>query len=533
MPKHQQTQRGMPNSNSNIISDAEQNKLARLYPFYFDKVPDRIPLPLLFGSDNYTISEQLKLEDLLFLKGQRVRSTHDRGTTFDRLTVLSSSFVQGRWKKLQARKNFARRKAAGAVRSGTLGIVGNNLDNCNTSEKKQTRAGIYKAQNMIQKIRLDGEPIVCETVCGCGKPLESIVKIRNNTDHNSSSVSAVQTCGSVWACPVCRSRIVSRRAEELKEIYQKWTAKNGKIYMLTLTVPHSKTDNLAELYGSNAQKTGISGALSYFRESRDFSKVFKDQVGYYGDLRGIEVTWGWHNGFHPHIHMLILTKEYVDFKEWKIRFHSQWVRACQKAGLGTPSWEHGVDLSYCDNEEKAQYIAKWSAASELVSGSMKQGRSASNFTIAELERCLWDRSYRKRRKIRRKRAASVLRAYYGAMKGQRMLQPGGIGPDGSWKKELLEHPEEEELEPEKFTDICWLDSQAYIKIKRTGKLPALLEASERGETLGNRRDQVRAWLRENGFDPEDCLGDPRPPDPPPRCFSYFTGYQEEYYFPVN
>jgi len=546
------------------ISTKEQNLLARLYPNIFDHIPETIPAPLLFGSDNYEIEDQVALEELLSMKGQEIQQVHEQGTEFNKQTVLSANYVTRRYKKVQAQKNFLARKRAGAVSDSALGIVGSNLDKGNTRTlQKETRAGLYRAQNMIQKIRLGIDvsefeitckgntgsglsitfcgpksntlwpcpgkfqkkalkrPIVSKNVCECGKPLGHVVELQRNREHGSSSVNGVATCKSVWSCPVCRTKIISERSDQLKEIYKKWKDRGGHVTMITLTVPHSKGDNLAELYGSNTQGTGITGALGNFRSSRHFSKDFKEQAGYFGDIRGVEVTWGRKNGFHPHIHLLILSDYTYDFKAWKNRFYIAWRDACKKAGLQEPSFEHGVDIQYCDDSEQAAYIAKWSAASELVSDGMKEARLG-NFSIAELERCLWDSKFREQKKLGQKRAACVLRAYYGAMHGQRMLQMGGISKDHNWKKELLEISESKDPDSEKHDHICDLEYWEYIKIKRAGKLPDLLQATEVAGSRPQAQENARNWLAKNGFDPEAVKE--RATGPPPSCFSYPTDH---------
>jgi len=538
------------------ITTKKQNELARLYPFWFDQIPEDTPAPLLFGSSNYDLHEEVSLQELIELKGQSVEAVHyGKGVEYQKQTVLSSYYVQKRRDKIRARKNYEQRLSAGAVRPGALGIVGSNLDICNTSKlEKEVRAGLFRAQNMIQKVRLGvnlsdfdievvecaefspvpyrfepiplKRPIVSDTVCSCGKPLGHVVELQRHKEHGSGSINGVATCKSVWACPVCRTRIIQERSEELKQLYDKWRDQGGHVFMLTLTVPHKKGDNLAELYGSNAQGTGISGAMAKFRSSRDFGRLFKEKSGYLGDVRGVEVTWGKQNGFHPHVHMLIFSKYTFDFKEFRHRFYKTWSRACVESGLKRPSWEHGVDVSYCEDPEQAQYIAKWSAATELVSDGMKKAR-AGNFSIAELERCLYDRKYRESRRIGLKRTAAVLRAYYGAMHGQRMLQTGGISPDGNWKKELLEITDEDDSDRENHAHICDLEYRTYIKIKRAGKLPDLLQAAERGTSDAHRIANVRKFLTANDYDPEAARA--RGPGPPPSCFSYSTDVEDDFY----
>jgi hypothetical protein len=532
-----------------LLTNREQNKLAKLYPLYFAEIPDYIPpslKPYLFDKPvfsvpeslflsspgDYEIRDEIHLKENLTLKNYRLakeQKYENLSHFIHRYTrqskfVANSIWITEKVKEKRAERNFEQRKQAGAIAAKPrLGIVGSNLDKCNTSSKtkleKKTRQSLYRAQNRIQKIRLNGKNIISDNVAACGKPIGAMVTINRNCEHNSSSVNSIHTCKSVWACPVCRQKIINRRADEMKKIYEAWTERGGQVNMLTLTVPHGKSDNLAELYGSNLSGTGISGALSKFRQSREFSKEFKKEAGYEGDVRGIEVTWGRANGFHPHIHIMMLTKYSWDFAKWKERFYLAWKRACLQAGLQEPSWEHGTDISHCHDAGGAEYMAKWSAASEVTSTSMKQAKSG-NFSIAELEQCLWDGKMREQRKISMTRAASVLKSYYASMKGQKMLQMGGISADYNWKKELL-GTDEDDSDTENHISIATIENSTYIRIKRTGKLSEFLEISERGDTGRAAREQMRIWLTQHGYDSE-AIQNPHVNSPPPSCFSYGT-----------
>ena len=73
-------------------------------------------------------------------------------------------------------------------------------------------------------------------------------------------------------------------------------------------------------------------------------------MGYIGQIRGYETTHGrkgTNNGWHPHFHFLqfVMVKgDAAQLMDWKTRLYLRWDAYCQKAGLGSPSFQHGIDL---------------------------------------------------------------------------------------------------------------------------------------------------------------------------------------------
>ena len=50
-------------------------------------------------------------------------------------------------------------------------------------------------------------------------------------------------------------------------------------------------------------------------------------------------------------------------------------KACEKAGLDQPSYEHGLDLR--NGQKAASYVAKWGLEHEMTKGHMKKGKTDS------------------------------------------------------------------------------------------------------------------------------------------------------------
>jgi hypothetical protein len=57
-------------------------------------------------------------------------------------------------------------------------------------------------------------------------------------------------------------------------------------------------------------------------------------------------------------------------KDWQVRLYLVWARCCVRAGLGEPSYEHGLKLD--DGEQAAKYVTKWGLEDEMTKGHTKR-----------------------------------------------------------------------------------------------------------------------------------------------------------------
>jgi hypothetical protein len=62
---------------------------------------------------------------------------------------------------------------------------------------------------------------------------------------SAARFAGLQSCHSVWSCPVCQARIRAARAVELERAALAWLEAGHGLYMATLTVPHWKNVRLA------------------------------------------------------------------------------------------------------------------------------------------------------------------------------------------------------------------------------------------------------------------------------------------------
>jgi len=201
------------------------------------------------------------------------------------------------------------------------------------------------------------------------------IQVWKSNEFKTASFAGLQTCGSVWRCPVCSAKIAERRRVEIQGAMVAHKAAGGVVNMLTLTCPHQRQDKLADLLEKQAK------ALHRFWSDR-VAKVVFSEMGIIGTVRALEVTHGrksdQNNGWHPHYHILqfggvgvdLDRFEPIQMKEWQERLYLRWAACCVKAGLGEPSAAHGLKLD--DGSKAAKYVSKWGLEDEMTKGHTKK-----------------------------------------------------------------------------------------------------------------------------------------------------------------
>jgi hypothetical protein len=124
-------------------------------------------------------------------------------------------------------------------------------------------------------------------------------------------------CANVWACPVCSVKISERRREDLEQAISLVLQGGGGVYHMLLTIPHALKDTplglVSDLLKSYARLCAGKYALS--------SLV----PGYTGFVRALEVTHG-ANGWHPHLHVLVFTKDALTDAQVDLMRHVLWTK---------------------------------------------------------------------------------------------------------------------------------------------------------------------------------------------------------------
>lgn len=151
-------------------------------------------------------------------------------------------------------------------------------------------------------------------------------------EAHGSRLSGLQSCGSVWVCPVCNHKIQSGRFEDVKALMEHCREHDWGVVFGTLTVRHKRADSLKDV---------IKMAQEVWRKSRSHRRI-KDlfsrthEVGY---VRAMEVTYSHANGWHVHFHCYyvfdhVLGKsEAADFSG---AYAAEWVETARRCGYAAP-----------------------------------------------------------------------------------------------------------------------------------------------------------------------------------------------------
>lgn len=196
------------------------------------------------------------------------------------------------------------------------------------------------------------------------------VDVWKSREHGKAHYKNLQTCGSVWHCPVCAAKISERRRAELVAAVAAHRASGGDVLLMTLTNSHDRGDLLPDLLARQAV------ALTKFRQRREGARLF-DSAGVVGVVRALEVTHGG-NGWHPHYHFLLFVTDTLSSRRLaalRTQLADYWLRCCQAAGLPLPDLEHGVDVR--GGQWAAQYASKWGLEEEMTKAHIKRGRGSS------------------------------------------------------------------------------------------------------------------------------------------------------------
>lgn len=193
------------------------------------------------------------------------------------------------------------------------------------------------------------------------------VAVKYSKVRSRATYGNLQTCGSVWACPVCAARISEHRRTELVALVNAHKKAGGSVLLVTRTVPHSLSQSLSGLLAK------LAIAEDRYKSSGAWKRL-QARFGFIGTVRAIECTYG-SNGWHPHIHELVFLAGPVDHAALKVALHERWSAVAVRAGFSAPSFQHGLDVR--DGSYAAQYASKWGIESELAKWHVKVGKESS------------------------------------------------------------------------------------------------------------------------------------------------------------
>lgn len=194
----------------------------------------------------------------------------------------------------------------------------------------------------------------------------------------------LQTCGSVWSCPCCSSRISEVRRGELR-LLEEWAGsplRGLRLVMMTLTARHRRRalSDMVDRMAKAKRRMQNRKAWQHLRESGML----------FGTVSVREATHGEDHGWHPHYHVLCLVRAESDEEAAAMLepMRRAWVDCLRKEGLtGTLKRafhlqngdavsayisKHGRDET--DRKAATEAHAGWGIAEEMTLARTKRGK---------------------------------------------------------------------------------------------------------------------------------------------------------------
>lgn len=232
----------------------------------------------------------------------------------------------------------------------------------------------------LKKNNASGREVFNYRVCDCLRNSQSVtdgVAIVSTAGQDSARFKGLQSCGSVWHCPVCSSRVSEFRASELRYMLDMWQQSGKGVIFVTNTIRHKFDDDLRLLLDA------LFGVVWDRYVHHRAYRTLRRELGYLGRVRSIEVTYG-KNGWHPHIHEIWLIEKQpsaAELKQIERKLFKVWNTTLINAGMAPVSRDHGLTVQHGTNA--ADYVAKfgrmpkWDLNSEMTKSHLKRGKNSS------------------------------------------------------------------------------------------------------------------------------------------------------------
>lgn len=211
-------------------------------------------------------------------------------------------------------------------------------------------------------------------VCLCGvrrlnSDLDnSPINVVSGVESGKIYYNGLMKCGSVWRCPVCGFKITKYRQNEIYYMSSEWMRRGFKISFVTLTIRHKKMEELRKTLDK------LLSEFRLFQCTKSFKKLEK-QHEISGFVKTLEITYGFDNGWHPHLHLLVFHNS-ENTNEFHHEFLKLWCSRKKIKALMTSQRAKDV----YDGQGVSEYITKWDMTKEMTQSSFKEAFGNQSFT---------------------------------------------------------------------------------------------------------------------------------------------------------
>ena len=234
--------------------------------------------------------------------------------------------------------------------------------------KSERRAVKQELRSLVRKIT-NNERV---KKCGC-LVLGQGVRIRTKEDRVYYQGLAV--CGNVWLCVYCGSKVRNVRTGEVLTALCKSIELNNTNLFATWTLAHYKFHRLEDSLAA------LKECKAYVRRQKDVRAFYKKH-GFIGDIVATEITQTPGNGWHPHLHVIMVLAFPVPMDEQDrlqqmIFRHA--ARFYERKGFGKLSADRGFQIEEITRDYKkvGKYLTKMQGGAlpqyEMTRADLKKG----------------------------------------------------------------------------------------------------------------------------------------------------------------
>lgn len=227
------------------------------------------------------------------------------------------------------------------------------------------------------------------------------VSLRKKEGAQKAHYGDLQTCGSVWVCPIDASIISERRCIQVQDSIDRWRSMGcgeNVVAMITWTTPHYIYQPLSLVLEIQDKAMKIMKN----QPQRNLYEVYKttiEKMCSVGAYTGRELTFG-DNGWHPHRHDVhfIVRANKSQLKRWRFALAVAWAIAFQKAGGIIEDMQaflfRSVRIDQINDDDGFTRVSKyittvegdnWTLAREATKGIVKAGKNGNITPFGMLE----------------------------------------------------------------------------------------------------------------------------------------------------
>ena len=165
----------------------------------------------------------------------------------------------------------------------------------------------------------------------------------------------LSTCKRILYCAECNKAYLWKKSLLMKKVEEYVQQEKLCPTMITLTIPHKLTDNLADL------RTKLDKATRNFLSARTnkLMKEINQDVGNISYVYRNDITYNEDSGWHPHCHIAMLNK--ISYSETqKNQLQSEFARQLESSGLYLNRLDKlKLQVDFKDNFTSLGYLIKY------------------------------------------------------------------------------------------------------------------------------------------------------------------------------